>query len=159
MASEQSNIGVHSELRVMTALLANGYEVSKPIVPEPYDLTVRDPRDGRHFRVQVKTAHIREDRGGSIVVTAKKRNGASYTLDECDYIVGVTKDAVYMIENTEQTEYWAMPDLVDAKWRRLGVDFVRNKARSWRKNGEIKRCGFDGGSNRVQRCEIREGRG
>ena len=126
MASESTNIGTHSELRVMTALLANGYEVSKPIAPEPYDLTVRDPRSGEHFRVQVKTARVREDRDGAIVVTARKSNGQTYTREECDYLAGVTEDAVYLIPNVEQTEYWAKPDLVDAKWTRLTTQFQRN---------------------------------
>lgn len=125
MANESINLGTHSELRVMTALLANGYEVSKPIAPEPYDLTVRDPRNGEHFRVQVKTARVREDRGGAIVVIARKGNGQFYTLDECDYLAGVTEDAVYLIPNAEQTEYWATPDSIDERWTRLESAYQR----------------------------------
>lgn len=125
MANESINLGTHSELRVATALLANGYEVSKPIAPEPYDLTVRDPRNGEHFRVQVKTARVREDRGGAIVVIARKGNGQFYTLDECDYLAGVTEDAVYLIPNAEQTEYWATPDSIDERWIRLESAYQR----------------------------------
>ncbi|MFW5434303.1 group I intron-associated PD-(D/E)XK endonuclease [Paenibacillus apiarius] len=126
MASESTNIGTHSELRVALALLANGYEVSNPIASEVYDLSCRDPRTGEHFTVQVKTARVREDRDGAIVVTARKSNGQTYTRAECDYIAGVTEDAVYLIPNAEQTEYWARPDLIDEKWTRLETAYQRS---------------------------------
>lgn len=126
MASESTNIGTHSELRVMLALLANGYEVSQPIASEVYDLSVRNPRNGEHFTVQVKTARVREDRDGAIVVTARKSNGQIYTREDCDYLAGVTEDAVYLIPNVEQTEYWAKPDSIDAKWTRLETAYQRS---------------------------------
>lgn len=127
MASESTNIGTHSELRVMTALLANGYEVSKPIAPEVYDLSVRDPRSGEHFRVQVKTARYREreNRQPAWVIDARKSNGEAYTPDEAEYIAGVTDDGVYLIANTGQTEYWARPDLINEKWTRVGEAYQR----------------------------------
>ncbi|MCR8843125.1 group I intron-associated PD-(D/E)XK endonuclease [Paenibacillus sp. SC116] len=126
MANESTNIGTHSELRVALALLANGYEVSKPIASEVYDLSVRDPRNGEYFTVQVKTARVREDRDGAIVVSARKNNGQIYSRTDCDFLAGVTEDGVYLIPNAEQTEYWAMPDLIDAKWTRLDAKYQRN---------------------------------
>ncbi|MCG7407734.1 group I intron-associated PD-(D/E)XK endonuclease [Paenibacillus sp. ACRRX] len=128
MASESTNIGTHSELRVMTALLANGYEVSKPIAPEVYDLQVHDPRTGEFFRVQVKTARYREreNRLPAYVVDARKGNGDPYTLRDAEYIAGVTPDAVYLIPNKGQIEYWAQPSLIDAKWMRLEEAYQRN---------------------------------
>lgn len=130
MANENINIGAHSELRAQMALLANGYEVAKPIAPESYDLTVRDPRTGRHFRVQVKTARVRPDRDGAIVVYAKKSNGEPYTRADCDYLIGVTETGVYLIENRELGEYWATPENIAEKWTVLATDM--------RKGNEIK---------------------
>lgn len=127
MANESTNKGTHSELRVATALLANGYEVSKPFAPEVYDLSARDPRTGEHFRVQVKTARYRErdNRQPAYVIDARKGNGEPYTPEDTEYIAGVTEDAVYLIPNTGQIEYWARPDLIDAKWTKLETAYQR----------------------------------
>ena len=56
---------------------------------------------------------------------ARKGNGQFYTLDECDYLAGVTEDAVYLIPNAEQTEYWATPDSIDERWTRLESAYQR----------------------------------
>lgn len=128
MAHISQSIGAHSELRAQAALLANGYEIAKPIVPEVYDLVARCPYSGRWLTFQVKTARIREDRGGAIVVDAKRANGRVYSRLEADYIIGVVGEDVYLIENRELGEYWVTPENINRRWRRLDPEFYRGEA-------------------------------
>lgn len=93
-----------------------GLEVSKPVDVEVYDLLARNPTNSRIYRVQVKTAFVRSDRNGAIVVPARKGDGSPYTDDEVDYIVGVDGDKAYLIECAGLSEYWATPDNVSRKW-------------------------------------------
>ncbi|NGQ95459.1 hypothetical protein G3578_09865 [Brevibacillus sp. SYP-B805] len=120
MANQSTNIGAHSELVAATALLAAGYEVARPLAAESYDLAARDPVTGEWATYQVKTARYRPDRN-AYVVYATRTNGEAYTRDDCDYLIGVLDDAVYVIENREIGEYWVSPDNIDAKWRKLTV--------------------------------------
>lgn len=111
--------GRYSELLAQTALLAAGYEVSEPIAPEVYDMVARHPQTGEYMRVQVKTARVREDREGAIVVYTRKGSGEAYTSDDCDYIIGVNGNDVYMFPCVGHAEYWATPGNVDSKWTLL----------------------------------------
>jgi hypothetical protein len=119
MAHETVTKGRYAELLAQTALLANGWSVAEPIAPEPFDLVARDPIHGRWHRIQVKTARRRDDRNGEIVVYAKKSNGAIYTRDDCDLIIGVVDDEVYMFPNREIGEYWAHPNTIESRWTKL----------------------------------------
>lgn len=122
MANVSVNIGTHSELLAATALLAAGYEVNKPIAAESYDLSARDPVTGEWARYQVKTARRRDDRDGAVVIYAKRSNGDVYTRDDCDYLIGVLDDAVYVTECRGISEYWVTAGGIDEKWRRLTLD-------------------------------------
>jgi len=96
-----------------------GYEVAKPLVPEVYDFLARDPINGKCYRIQVKTLQIREDRGGALIVVAKKGNGEAYTPDEVDYIVGVDRDRAFMFECTGMKEYWSTEQTAKKRWMLL----------------------------------------
>jgi hypothetical protein len=118
-AHETQVTGRYSELLAQTALLAAGYEVSEPIAPEVYDLVTRNPVTGEYMRVQCKTARVREDREGAIVVYARKGSGEPYTPEECDAIIGVNGNDVYMFPCAGHSEYWATPGNADTKWTLL----------------------------------------
>lgn len=87
--------------------MLNGWEVSQPIVDEAYDIVACHPviTNGQFVKIQVKTVRIREDRG-SAVIYAKKSDGKPYTLEDCDFIIGVLDTNVYMLPNRGIGEYW-----------------------------------------------------
>jgi hypothetical protein len=128
MAHESQITGMHSELLAQTALLANGFEVSQPIAPEVYDLIVRNPLTNDYSRVQVKTARVRDDRDGAIVIYARKGNGDPYTPEECDLIVGVNGPDVYMFPCVGNAEYWSTPGNAEAKWTLLPTTLRKEAA-------------------------------
>lgn len=104
------------------ALIANGWEVSEPIVAEAYDLVARDPLTKEWWTIQVKTLRIREDRGNALVINAKKGNGEAYTLEDCDYIVGVDNSRVFLLENREIREYWSTEMTAKERWIELTAE-------------------------------------
>lgn len=115
--AHQSTIkGRNSELVVMTALLANGWEVAEPVAPESYDLVARAPDAADWVRIQVRTANVRRDRDNAIVVSGRKKDGKPFTPDDCEYIAGVLDDTVYLIECIGQSEYWATSETAQSKW-------------------------------------------
>ena len=115
-----ASIGRHSELLAQTALLAHGYAVLEPIVPEPYDLAVTKRGDNRIVRVQVKTVIKRLKNGiWYYVVRGKKSNGNVYTKDDCDVFIGVYDSVVWLLDNREITEYMIRVDEVNEKWTEL----------------------------------------
>lgn len=99
-----------------------GYEVSKPLVPEVYDLLARDPANGAFIRVQVKTLRIRADRDNALVVYARKGNGQAYTTEEVDVIVGVDGDRAFMFECAGLSEYWSTEQSALTRWITLTND-------------------------------------
>jgi hypothetical protein len=103
------------------ALMATGLEVSKPVTPESYDLSTRDPRTGETKYYQVKTANYRKDRGYVVVDATKGKNGI-YSKSEVDYIVGVYKGKVYVFDNREIKEYWVKPDELGDRWTLLDAN-------------------------------------
>lgn len=114
--------GRHAELLAQTALLANGWTVSEPIAPEPFDLTIKRAGSKRAYYVQVKTANVRsEERYGTdyVVVRGAKNNGDVYTRKEVDYFVTVLNGDVYMFDNREISEYWSKLTEVSEKWTKL----------------------------------------
>jgi len=119
-AQTTASIGRHSELIAQTALLANGYTVLEPIVPEPFDLAITRKGDGTIRRIQIKTILKRNKSGNDwFVIRGKKNNGAVYTEDDCDYFIGVYDNAVYMTPNREISEYWSSIDNAETTWTRL----------------------------------------
>lgn len=116
MAHDAHITGRVSELKAITALIANGYEVAEPVVAEPYDLLIRKEGESNTYRVQVKTCRVREDRE-AVIVHAKRGNGEPYTKEDCDYLIGVLEDEVYMFECQGTGEYWARADQIG--WKRL----------------------------------------
>lgn len=82
------------------------------------------------YTAQIKTIRQRTDRGGDLVVSAKKGNGAPYTLSEADYIIGVLgaegeKPRVYMFENRGLGEYWATEARASQRWVELPIEMNR----------------------------------
>src|SRR5690625_7378173 len=99
--------------------MANGYEVSEPISPQPYDLIVRRGNDDVRL-VQVKTAFTRDEKrygGKYVVVRGHKRNGDVYTRDEVDYFVAVYDGDVYMFLSRVLYVFWF--ELVDIAARTM----------------------------------------
>jgi 16S rRNA G1207 methylase RsmC len=113
--------GRYSELMAMSALMANGWIVAEPTAPESFDLVARCPKTRKWKTIQVKTARVRTDRNGEIVVIAKKGNGKHYTADEADLFCGVLGNKVYLFENRGLAEYWVTPDTVNKRWTELRV--------------------------------------
>lgn len=103
-----------------------GYEISKPLVDEVYDLLARDPANGEYYRVQVKTLHVRPDRGNALVVFARRGSGQAYTADEVDLIIGVDRNRAFMFECTGLTEYWSTEQTALKRWITLGGNSNEN---------------------------------
>ena len=126
-------VGRHSELLAITALLANGYTVLEPAVPEPFDLAITKRGESKIVRIQVKTALFREKDGIEYyVVKGKKNSGVIYGKDDCDVFIGVIDNHVYMFDNTEITEYWVRADAIEGKWTRLTtrLEYAQSKTES-----------------------------
>lgn len=124
-------VGTYSELIAQAALLANGWRIHESKTAEAYDILATDPLSGAHVKVQVKTIRQRMDRGGDLVVYAKKGNGTTYDHSEADYIVGVwAQDGVvprvYMFENRLIGEYWASEARASERWVELDIAFSRS---------------------------------
>jgi hypothetical protein len=123
-------VGKHSELIARTALLANGFTVAKPETDESFDIVARDPVSQAWITVQCKTIRQRTDRGGDLVIYAKKGNGEPYALSDADYIIGVLgaegeKPRVYMFENRGLGEYWATEARASQRWVELPIEMNR----------------------------------
>lgn len=119
-AQSTGSIGRHSELLAQTALLANGWTVLEPIVQEPFDIAVMRRGDKTAKLIQVKTILKRNKSGNDwYVIRGKKNNGEVYSLEDCDYFIGVYDNCVYMTPNRFISEYWARTDEVETKWTRL----------------------------------------
>ena len=117
-ALSTSTIGRHSELLAMAALLADGWSVSEPTVPEAHDLLAM--KGDKSLRIQVKTIKLREKDGVPYyVIRGLKNSGATYTLSDCDAFIGVVGEHVYLTANREITDYWVKVDEVSEKWRYL----------------------------------------
>lgn len=112
------------------ALLAAGWRVHTSDTDEAYDILATDPVNGAHYRIQVKTIRQRNDRGGELVVYAKKGNGEPYTKSDCDYVIGVwAQDGivprVFMFENRFLTEYWCGESKASERWVELPIALDR----------------------------------
>lgn len=123
-------VGTYSELIAQAALLANGWRVHESKTAEPYDILATDPVSGDHVKIQVKTIRQRMDRGGDLVVYAKKGNGTAYDRADADYIIGVwaaegENPRVYMFENRLLGEYWASEARASERWVELPIAFNR----------------------------------
>ena len=117
-ALSTSSIGRHSELLAMAALIANGYSVSEPTVPEAYDLLAY--KDGLTVRAQVKTIKQRTRDGiDYYVIRGLKNSGQVYSLADCDVFIGVIGGVVYIVPNSELTEYWCKAIEAKNKWEEL----------------------------------------
>lgn len=127
MANFASAKGMASELIAQSLLIAKGYSVHIPLVDEPYDLVAHENGTRNSFRIQVKTLRVRADRENALVVKATTSKSQIYSKSDVDYILAINIDAGigYLIENTEQKEYWAKDfETASRKWTelRLGGD-------------------------------------
>ncbi|KAA8750181.1 hypothetical protein [Paenibacillus sp. UASWS1643] len=130
MAHLTETTGKYSELAARLALLANGWTVHKAETDEAYDILARDPITGDYAKIQVKTVRQRTDRGGDLVVYAKKGNGTNYDLADADYIVGVWAvdgevPRVFMFENRLCGEYWCAEARASERWVELSIAINR----------------------------------
>lgn len=122
--------GKYSELAARLALLANGWTVHKAETDEAYDILARDPINGEYAKIQVKTVRQRMDRGGDLVVYARKGNGTTYDLSDADYVIGVwavdgEMPRVFMFENRMLGEYWAREATASERWVELSLALNR----------------------------------
>lgn len=130
IAHISETVGKYSELAARLALLANGWTVHKAETDEAYDILARDPLTGDYAKIQVKTVRQRMDRGGDLVVYARKGNGTTYDLSEADYIVGVwavdgEMPRVFMFENRLCGEYWCAEARASERWVELSLALNR----------------------------------
>ncbi|MNI91391.1 hypothetical protein D3C73_1490420 [compost metagenome] len=91
----------------------------------------RDPISGDYAKIQIKTIRQRKDRGGDLVVYAKKGNGTIYDLADADYIIGVWAvegevPRVYMFENRLLGEYWCSEAKASERWVELSLALNRD---------------------------------
>ena len=119
MASETSTIGGISEMAATIALIANGWQISKPVIPEVYDLIGKHSETGECRTFQVKTILRRYDRKGEYVISGKKNNGENYSPSDCDYLIGVEGKDVYLTECKGFAEYWASESTIEKRWTNL----------------------------------------
>jgi hypothetical protein len=97
---------------------------------EAYDIVATDPLTGEFKRIQCKTIRQRFDRGGDLVVYAKKGNGDTYTQADADYIVGVLvtegeTPRVFIFENRFLGEYWCSETRASERWVELPITLNR----------------------------------
>lgn len=121
MTLASAEVGRHSELLAMSALIAAGYVVMEPTLPEPFDIGIME-RGGNHDlkRVQVKTIIERERNGVAYyVIRGLKNSGKPYTAADCDYMIGVINKDVYITPTRNISEYWVKVDEADEKWTKL----------------------------------------
>lgn len=124
MAHNTQITGRVSELTAEKALLSRGWEVSRPILDEKYDLLVHEPGrpSSEFFRAQVKTIRRREDRNNEMVVYATNGKGVAYTSEDIDFLVGVEGEDTYLIPCSDLKEYWCTDaDVLRKGWRKLGA--------------------------------------
>lgn len=131
MAHQSERTGKYSELIARAALLANGWTVHTSETDEAYDILATDPFNGQHAKIQVKTIRQRTDRGGDLVVYAKKNNGTAYDQSDADYIVGVWAEngevpRVFMFENRMLGEYWVSEARASERWVELSIALDRD---------------------------------
>lgn len=122
MAQDTQVKGTISELTAVRALLANGWEVSIPSVDESYDIVAKDPTNGKWSTFQVKTIRRRKDRNNEMVVYATRNGGQPYSPSDCDFIVGVESEDVYVFENTGLKEYWRTDASAAKRWVKLSAE-------------------------------------
>ena len=110
----------------MAALLADGWSVSEPTVPEAHDLLAT--KGGVTIRAQVKTIKLRERSGRPYyVIRGLKNSGQAYDAADCDVMIGVIGDCVYLTDCTGLSEYWVGIDEVNDKWRQLPLKITETE--------------------------------
>lgn len=119
MAHETTITGGLSEMAATMALIANGWEVARPVIPEVYDLIGKHSETGECKTFQVKTINRRHDRKGEYVISGRKSNGTNYSLEDCDFIIGVDGNDVYMTPCKGFAEYWASESTISKRWVNL----------------------------------------
>lgn len=126
MAHQTQVVGKVSEMTAALALISMGYEVAQPVIDEVYDLVAKDPINGEWQTFQVKTIRKRTDRNNEMVLYATKGNGDAYTKDDCDFLLGVDEQTVYMMEVRGIKEYWASEATAAKRWVELTAESTTN---------------------------------
>lgn len=131
MAHSTEIVGKYSEIVAEMALMANGYDVSRPTMTQPYDLKAEDPLNGREVKIQVKTIKRRIRNGIESLVVYARRNGNAYSHSEADLFIGVLVDdgvppRVWMFENRGLKEYWSNENRAENRWVELTTSMDRS---------------------------------
>lgn len=111
-----------AELVAMTAFASAGWTVMEPTSAETFDFAVTKPGTPEIKRIQVKCGTKRVRDGVEYyVIKGRRNNGVPYTLDEADFFAGVIDDEVYVVENSELSEYWQKAENARESWNRLST--------------------------------------
>lgn len=122
MATRKEEKGAYSQLIASAALIANGWQVAEPIVPEVFDYLAKEPGGNEWLPVQVKTARWRASRN-SWVVSGTRSSGDAYQPEDVRYMVGVCGDGnVFIFDCVGYKEYWATPGKI-SKWLTVTTEF------------------------------------
>lgn len=124
MTLASAEVGRHSELLAMSALIAAGYIVMEPSLPEAFDIGIIERNDPTHTnkRVQVKTIIERERNGVAyFVIRGLKNSGKPYTTADCDYMLGIAGDKAYLTPCRGICEYWCKKSEASEKWQELSM--------------------------------------
>lgn len=132
MAHYSQLTGYTSEKIVELGLMTMGWQVSRPVVDESYDLLVHKPDTppDQFLRLQVKTIRRRDDRKNEMVIYATNGRKRPYTKDDCDYLVGVEGTTFYFVPCIGQQEYWASDEKAAQKWERFELDLSKTTKRN-----------------------------
>ncbi|MGF9711674.1 hypothetical protein [Paenibacillus naphthalenovorans] len=110
--------------------MANGWTVAETVTDEAFDIVAKDPLEGEWRTFQCKTIRRRADRGGDLVVYAKRGNGTIYDRADADYIIGVWAEdgempRVFYFENRMLGEYWCAEARASERWVELSITLNR----------------------------------
>ena len=116
-----AEIGRASELIAMCALISHGYTVLTPAVPsEVFDIAITKPGEEKISRIQVKKIIERVRNGRTYyVIRGTRGNGKRYTTADCDYMLGVAGNRVFLTPCRGIREYWVRKEEAANKWTEL----------------------------------------
>lgn len=92
--------GKITELQVALALIQRGYMISQPLIDARYDFVLE--KNGKFYRLQVKTCHLVEDKSGVIFSTSNSHTNTTGTSNrnykgEADYFATIYNGDCYLI--------------------------------------------------------------
>jgi hypothetical protein len=108
-----------------SALHALGWNTARPEVDNGADVWAEDTA-GAIKRIQVRTISVRdtEKRKGEYVIPARRANGAPFTADEIDFLIGVLGSRAWMIPCAGRGEYWSGAYGDTSKWPEITGEII-----------------------------------